>query len=65
MDGRTDLDLIALGEASRILRCSQELARRLADRGEIRTWRLSNRCRVFLRTDVEALARAREKRRAS
>jgi DNA-binding transcriptional MerR regulator len=58
-----DLDLVAIGETARILRCSQELARRIADRGELHTLRLSNGYRVFRRADVEALARARAERR--
>jgi DNA-binding transcriptional MerR regulator len=60
-----DLELVAIGETARILRCSQELARRLADRGELHALRLSNGYRVFRRTDVEVLARLRAERRGA
>ena len=52
-------DWVAVGEASRILKHSQEYTRRLADQGALRAIRLSNGHRIFRRADVEALARAR------
>jgi excisionase family DNA binding protein len=52
-------EFVALGEASRILRRSQEYTRRLADEGALRAMRLSNGHRIFRREDVERLARDR------
>jgi len=52
-------EFVALGEAARILRCSQESARRFADEGALRVIRLGNRHRIFRREDVERLARER------
>jgi DNA-binding transcriptional MerR regulator len=57
-------EFIALGEAARILRASQELTRRLADRGDLPSSRLSNGHRIFRRDDVERLRVTREQRRA-
>lgn len=57
-------DLVALGEATRILKCSQELTRRLGDTGELPFIRLGNGHRIYRRADVERLARERAEHRA-
>jgi excisionase family DNA binding protein len=56
-------EFVALGEAARILRCSPELARRLADDGALPAIRLGNRHRIFRREDVERVAHERRERR--
>jgi len=55
-------NFVALGEASRILKCSQELTRRLADQGLLNAIRLGNGHRIFRREDVERLAQERSSR---
>lgn len=53
-------EYIALGEAARIIKSSQEFTRRLADTGVLPAIRLGNGHRIFRREDVERLARKRE-----
>jgi excisionase family DNA binding protein len=59
MQDDSQYDLVALGEASRILKCSQETTRNLAEKGVLPTIRLGNGHRIFRRDDVERLARER------
>jgi excisionase family DNA binding protein len=54
-------DFVALGEASRILRRSQENVRHLADTGALSAIRLGNGHRIFRREDVERFARERSR----
>jgi len=61
MQDESQSDFVALGEASRILKCSQESARRLADQGILNAIRLGNGHRIFRREDVERVARERVK----
>jgi excisionase family DNA binding protein len=56
-------EFVALGEAARILKCSPELARRLADDGALPAIRLGNGHRIFRREDVERVAHERRERR--
>jgi excisionase family DNA binding protein len=58
----TQADLVALGEASRILRVSPETTRRFANEGTLPSIRLSNGHRIFRRDDVERLALERRSR---
>ena len=58
-------DFVALGEASRILKRSQEWTRRQADEGALNAIRLGNGHRIFRREDVERLAREQPTRGAA
>jgi len=62
MQTESPSELVALGEASRILQLSQEHTRRLADQGALVAIRLANGHRIFRREDVERLARERRAR---
>ena len=65
MEPSPPTEFVSLGEASRILRVSQETTRRLVDDGILRATRLvGNRWRIFRRGDVERLARERQARGA-
>jgi excisionase family DNA binding protein len=54
--------LLAISEAARILRLSEDTTRWLADTGALAAVRASNGVRIFERRDVEALAVQRSSR---
>jgi excisionase family DNA binding protein len=65
MQGRTrmpELDLLSVGDAAAILGLSPDMVRVLHRQGRLPALRTPGGMRLFLRTDVEKLAREREAR---
>ena len=54
------LDLLSVGDAAAILRLSPDMVRVLHRKGRLPAFRTPRGLRLFLRSDVERLARERE-----
>ena len=54
------LDLLSVGDAAAILRLSPDMVRVLHRKGRLPAFRTPGGMRLFLRSDVERLARERE-----
>ena len=57
---KTDLELLSVGDAAAILKLSPDMVRVLERQGRLRAYRTPRGMRLFLKSDVEQLARARE-----
>jgi excisionase family DNA binding protein len=58
--GPETLDLLSVGDAAAILRLSPDMVRVLHRKGRLPAFRTPRGMRLFLRSDVERLARERE-----
>lgn len=56
---KPELDLLAVGDAAVILNLSPDMVRVLERQGRLRAYRTPRGMRLFLRSDVEKLARSR------
>lgn len=57
---KPDLELLSVGDAAAILKLSPDMVRVLERQGRLRAYRTPRGMRLFLKSDVEQLARVRE-----